>query len=377
MDYENMDLKWQNMLAGIEAQVQFLRESPPVVYGQVSEQLTFERVPSRVYLVGCGDSWYCGMATRLAFEAWAGIPTEAMQALEFSRYYCNYAPANSLLVAISNSGRVSRTVEAVIRAREKGMKTVAGTSNLASRIAQEAEAVIDLGYAERRFAPGTSSYVASLLLEYGLAIRLAQINGRMTDQQVEAKLKEMVALAEGMKRTIEENKPVLESLGKRAKLTDKLIFLGGGPNYGTAFFSMAKVIEAAQVHASGQELEEWAHEQYFVTDSNTYTFVIAPPGPSVSRAREQLWAANEMGSATVAICDASDSETAKLAKVAIPVYGGHDDTLSPLLYCVPAELFALYYAASKNLTMLGFNDPHIKEVNFKQIFDSRITPRDN
>ncbi len=374
MDFKNMDLKWQNMMAGIEAQAPFIRQSPHAVYQQVREKLGLQQAPTRVYLVGCGDSWYCGMATRLAFESWAGVSAEALQALEFSRYYSHHAPQDSLVVAISNSGRVSRTIEAVVRARARGMKTIAGTSALDSRIAQEADLAIDLGYAERRFAPGTSSYMASLLLEYCIALHLAEVGGRMTAAQVTAKLDEIAAEADGMQKTLDANRPRLETLGEQAQLTDKLIFIGGGPNYGTAFFSMAKIFETARVHAAGQELEEWAHEQYFVTGSDTYTFVIAPPGASVDRAREQLWAVNQMNSTSVAICGADDAETAKLGKVAIPVYGGGDEALSPLSYCLPGELFAFYYAATKNLTMLGFDNPRIKEVNFQQIFNSQIAP---
>src|SRR5574341_456959 len=196
MDFKNMDLKWQNMLAGIEAQVSFIRQSPHAVYQQVREKLALKEAPSRVYLVGCGDSWYCGLATRLAFEAWAGVPTEAFQALEFSRYYSRYAPSDSLVVAISNSGRVSRTIEAVVRARARGMKTIAGTSTLDSRIALEAELAIDLGYTERRFAPGTSSYIASLLLEYCVALHIAEVSGCMPPAQVKAKLDEIAAEAD-------------------------------------------------------------------------------------------------------------------------------------------------------------------------------------
>jgi hypothetical protein len=79
-----------------------------------------------------------------------------------------------------------------------------------------------------------------------------------------------------------------------------------------------------------------------------------------------------MKSTSVAICDAGDAETAALGRVVAPVYGGQDEALSPLSYCIPAELFAFYFAALKNLTMLGFDNPHVKAVNFRQIFDSRI-----
>ncbi len=40
----------------------------------------------RVYLTGCGDSYYAAMAAKLAFERWTGLPTEVLPSMEFSRY---------------------------------------------------------------------------------------------------------------------------------------------------------------------------------------------------------------------------------------------------------------------------------------------------
>lgn len=372
MDYSNIDLKWNNMMAGIKAQVDFLRDAPFTIYDNIKSTVKLDKAPSRVFLTGCGDSWYCGMATRYAFEEWAGIPTEAPQALEFSRYIVKYAPEDSVVISVSNSGRVSRTVETAVQGNAHGLYTIGCTSNLEEGLSQEVDATIDLAYAERRFAPGTSSYMASLVVEYCLALYFAELNGRMSADEVQAKLEEMSSLADGMQKTIEENEDVLEELGARASLDDQIVYIGGGPNTGTAFFSMAKMIEAARVNAVGQQLEEWAHEQYFVTDENTYTFVIAPPGAGIDRAREQLYAINEMGSTSIAICDPADTETQALADVTVAVYGEPDELLSPLLYCVPGEMFAFFYAVPKELKMLGFDNPRVKEVNFQQIFHSNI-----
>jgi glucosamine--fructose-6-phosphate aminotransferase (isomerizing) len=372
MDMKNLDLKWQNMQAGIDAQVPFLREGTRASYEQVKTKLANLQVPSRVYLVGCGDSWYSGLATRLAFEAWSGIPTESLQALEFSRYIVQYAPEKSLVLATSNSGRVSRTIECVRRAHARGFKTVALTSNFDSPITQDADFVIDLGYAERRFGPGTSSYMASLLDSYVIALYLAKLAGRLSDAQVESKLDEIAGLSKGMRQTLDAISDPAQTLAERVPMDAKLAFIGGGPNYGTAFFSMAKLIEAARHNTIGQELEEWAHEQYFVTESDTYTFVLAPRGASLDRAREQLRAVRDVGSFAIAVCEEDDTETQALADLTLPVYGHPDEILSPLLYCLAAEVFALEFARSKNRVMLGFDDEHRKQVNFRQIFSSQI-----
>lgn len=367
-----MDLKWQSMWAGIQAQVPFVRDGTRTNYEQIKSKLIDLPIPPRVYLVGCGDSWYSGMATRLAFEAWAHVSTEALQAMEFSRYIVKYAPARSLVVATSNSGRVSRTIEAVSQARVRGLHTIALTSALESAIAQAAEYVFDLGYAERRFGPGTSSYMASMLTAYVLALYLAQRGGHLSDADADAILTRISNLADAMQATIDATSPLLEELAKRVTFESKIAFIGAGPNYGTAFFSMAKMIEAARHNTIGQELEEWAHEQYFVTGQDTYTFVLAPRGAGLDRAREQLRAVRDMGSYAIVACEEDDTETQALADLHIPIFGHPEEILSPLLYCIPAELFAFHFASQRNLTMLGFDDAHRKQVNFRQIFESRI-----
>jgi glucosamine--fructose-6-phosphate aminotransferase (isomerizing) len=372
MDFTNIDLKWQNMRAGIDAQVPFVRDGVRASYLQVQEKLADLAVPERVYLVGCGDSWFCGLATRLAFEAWAGITTESLQAMEFSRYLVPYAPPRSLVVATSNSGRVSRTIECVSRARARGLATVGVTSALDSPIARESAFVLDLAYSERRFAPGTSSYMASLVTSYALALSLAELSGRLARGEVEAQLERISALASAMQQTLDAIEAPIERLAQQVPFEAKIGFIGAGPNYGTAFFAMAKLIEAARHNTSGQQLEEWAHEQYFVTGPDTFTFVLAPRGAGLDRAREQLDAVRAMGSYAIAVCEADDHATQALADLALPVFGQPDEVLSPLLYCLSAEVFALHFAIAHNRTMLGFDDEHRKQINFRQIFDSQI-----
>lgn len=370
----DLELAWASMAAGIEGQIAYLKDAPPVLYEQL-ERLPLA-VPSRIYLTGCGDSWYCAIASRLVFEDWSKISAEAPQAMEFSRYLVRYAPRDALLVGISNSGRVSRTIEAIQCAKQRGLATLAGTGDLSSPAARAAELAVDLGYAERRFAPGTSSYLASLVLVDCLALRVAELAGRLDRAAVRSRLSEIAALSDPMRRTIDAQTPVLQELGARARLQDRVMFLGAGPNYGTALFSMAKVIETARHNAVGQELEEWAHEQYFVTDPGSFVFVLAPPGAGLDRAREQLRAVRDVGGVAIAVCDPDDAATAALAEVTLPVFGRPAELLSPLLYCVTGELFAYHFAVSKDLTMLGFDEEKRKLVNFRQIFESRITPLD-
>src|SRR2546426_8540194 len=121
----NVELKWENMYRGIHAQVEWLQKGPDELFANARRMFT--TVPPRIYLAGCGDSHYAGLAARLAFERWSGVPTQALPSLELSRYELELAPAGAWAVCVSNSGEVVRTVEAAANARARGLLAIGGT----------------------------------------------------------------------------------------------------------------------------------------------------------------------------------------------------------------------------------------------------------
>jgi len=75
----------------------------------------------RIYLVGCGDSYHAPVGAELAFHQLTGVPTQAVSALTFGRYMAAFlpptGPQTNLVIAVSVSGVVSRTIEALRLAR--------------------------------------------------------------------------------------------------------------------------------------------------------------------------------------------------------------------------------------------------------------------
>ena len=371
MDEDELDLKWDNMHAGIEAQPAYLRAGAVRDMYEAAAGLATP-VPSRIYLVGAGDSHYAGIATRFAFERWTGIPTEALESLEFSRYAVEAAPAGALVVAVSNSGRVARTVEAVRFAGQRGVRSIGCTYFTDSALARAASGTLAWTYEDVGFGPGTLSYLASLVALYALAIRLGVATGRIGEAERDELLDSVTACADAVAWTITASRPVAETVAAGINPGSVVTVIGGGPSYGTAVFGMAKFIESARHNAMGQELEEWAHEQYFVTGPGSHTFVVAPAGASVDRAREQLQAVRDVGGTAIAICDPADAATAALADVVLPIRAPASELLSPIVTAVPLELVALAYARRLGGTMLGFDDLNRRDVNWRQIYGSAI-----
>ena len=65
-----------------------------------------------IYTAGCGDSFYAGLACEMAFARFCRLPVKALSAMQFARYEADRLPHHAVLFGISNSGQVSRSIEA-------------------------------------------------------------------------------------------------------------------------------------------------------------------------------------------------------------------------------------------------------------------------
>ena len=301
----------------------------------------------RVLLTGCGDSYMAGVATEQTFEQIAGVPTEALTAMQAGRYAAPYFdhmfPRNPLVVGVSVSGTVARTREALIQARKHGGLTVAVTGNPESPLAQVSEKILPCVVPDFAPAPGIRSYRISLLALYLLAIRIAEIRTRLTQDEANAMRRQLKGTAESIAATIAAIKEPVQRLAEATAKHEHFVFVGDGPNLSTALFSAAKLMEAAGRYADGQDTEEWAHLQYFVNrDPSAPVFFISPGGRGHSRTAELVEPARRIGRTIVAIVPEGDTAIASSADWVLPVVGNVPELFSPMVYAVAGELYAAY-----------------------------------
>ena len=107
------------MVAQVKSLPALIRTEFKSIDRQVRLLMNFDDFLSikRIVITGCGDSHMAGVAAELAFEKYAGIPTDPMRANTAGRYASPYSlsffPRNPLVIGISVSGTVTRTREAV------------------------------------------------------------------------------------------------------------------------------------------------------------------------------------------------------------------------------------------------------------------------
>ena len=331
------------------------------------------------FMIGCGDSYCAALAARQFMSKATGRHVEPVEALEFSRYLVEDLPKNSFVFGVSNSGTVSRTIEGVRLARDKGAWTFAVTVNATNKLAQTAETLLRINSIDnikqlpdgtRVVTPGTVTYTASMLGLFTAAIAIGERLGTLDKARSAQLVAELQKTAEAMHAADAGTLAIARKLAPSITANRNTVILGGGPNYATAYFGMAKWFEGLTRPAHVSQIEEWAHEHYFMTGENTDTIIILPPGASRDRGLEQARAAREMGSRVIIIGEEGDADAQAASDAYFPMPKGIPEYLTPFVYKLPFEYLSCVTSELQKIAFLNFDNPKRLEVNFRQIFNS-------
>jgi len=329
--------------------------------------LTAERVKSlkKIYVTGCGDSYFAALGSRFFFRDVTGMDVEPVESMEFSRYIAplirrvlhgeeasmGNEAAETMVLAVSNSGRVSRTLEALIQARKAGTFTVAMTGNRDRCLTAEPDGIIAgalpniRSMLEKLSEPGVmerlpkmigletgiemylfmlGAYFGSLAHLYTAAIHIGEVRGLVSPDQRDEYVHLLLDAVENAVRTAGDTYHSVMEAAARFRDQKAFLFLGSGPGDAAAVLSAAKIFEQPHLNGVGQHTEEWAHLQLFYTrPGGVPVFLVVPPdgrrhGAGRDRAMEQIRGIRDLGGTAIVICSPDDHELSKAADCAIP-----------------------------------------------------------
>jgi glucosamine--fructose-6-phosphate aminotransferase (isomerizing) len=297
--------------------------------------------PQRIVMTGCGDSLTVMIGARLLLEQLLGIPCEPVQALDFAYYGYRTVGPGTLLITLSSSGMTTRTVEAMLVAKAKGARTLALSNTVGSALMAESDLALRI-HAERKGWPTQASTAAmALLMQLGIA--LARALGRST-ADVEGLQAALDALPSFIASTVAAQVDVVRSIAGREASRSLYLFAGGGPSFASALFGAAKVKECTPDHAIAIPQEEFHH--YNSLKVGDPLFIIAPAGPSVARARDTAFEGRRWGGQIYSIVTEGDDRLDACSDVVLTL-PTMPEALSPLVSCVPVQLFAYHLAITK------------------------------
>jgi ribokinase len=310
-----------------------------------------------LYLTGCGDSAFAGLAASLAFRRHSRLQVHPVHALDLARYLVRYLPPPSAVLAISFSGKVGRTIEAARQAAAFGHPVIALTHHADGPLAEAADRILPIDVPTLGFSPGTSTYIAMLATLIDLALRTAGEDGA---RRARAACDELPGQAA---KTLGWCDAVADEASARIAAARFVTFIGAGPNEATARFGAAKLFEASQHLAVATNLEEWAHEEYFITRAGDPVVVVAPAGAGHDRAGEILSELSFLGADATVVTDTQPPGPA--THLRLP--GGVPEELSPVLAALPLAQLGFHLARQAGKRSYNFPSEQAKIEHYATI----------
>ena len=325
--------------------------------------------PSRVYLVGCGDSFDGGVATRPIWERLCRMPVEPVPAMSFSTSLVDDAPRDALVVALSQSGKVSRVVEAVRAAGERGLRTVAITAKDDSPLAVEpTTATWTMAFDKLGAIPGTTSHVlgAVALAELGCAISDDEPGAPNVRQELDA-LPELVGVA------VDASFEAAERHVGAIERELPLLSLGYGPCLSSARYTIRKLLELTQLMALWQETEEYAHDEYSLVDARFRVIEFAPPDRGGTRNLEIARYLHRLDVHLAVVTEPPEAEAYRSLADVVYAMPTCPPVVRPMLYAVPGQVLSLMTARRIGGSLYGMAERFHREDGDPQIYQSGIT----
>lgn len=310
--------------------------------------------PGRVVLCGSGDSLFAARSVLPALRRWTGLAIEVKTSLDFARYEAPLLGAGDVLLAISNSGNSTRTRETIALARDRGLATVGITGSLEGPLAELAESVVHrpVGRCDRldpsyaRVFLNMAEYLATLYTLFALGLEWGARRGRLSAKETAAHYAAIDGALASLAPIARASEPAMIGLAEDLADADTVWTIGAGPNFGTAEYCAAKFHEQIPLNGIAQDLEEWAHLQYFLTLSwgkRSVVLVLAPPGNALDRAEELVEGIAGAGGRAIVLAH-PDHGTFAGALRRIDLSAEAPELLTPVSYHIPVQLLVLHLA---------------------------------
>jgi glucosamine--fructose-6-phosphate aminotransferase (isomerizing) len=299
---------------------------------------------NRVSIVACGSSHYAGMAGKLLFERWAGLPVEVDVASEF-RYRAPLVDERTLVVFVTQSGETMDTLAGFRLAREKGAATVGITNVVGSSITRGADANFHLQAGPEIGVVATKTYTTELVVLVLMALDFAQRRGAVSETEVGRIVDELRQLPSKLEAAL-ETQEYAEEVAKRYSDRNGFFFIGRNLGYPTALEGALKLKEISYIHAEGYAGGELKHGPIAMLDSGFPVFTIIPRSEIYEKLFSNIQEVRARKAHVIAVATEGDEAIRSSAEEVFYVPETLEE-LNPVLTVIPLQLFAYYMALER------------------------------
>ncbi|HEX6548355.1 MAG TPA: glutamine--fructose-6-phosphate transaminase (isomerizing), partial [Candidatus Dormibacteraeota bacterium] len=298
---------------------------------------------NEVRLLGMGTSLHAAQLGEYVIEDWAGIRARAEDASEF-RYRRPTVGEDTLTVVITQSGETADTLVGLRQAKERGSLTIAVTNVVGSTATRDADGAIYLHSGPEICVASTKTFVAHMVSQYLLALRLATAHGRISLERRQELAHALRDLPDMIRKVLDREQDIARLAHHYSRFRN-FMYVGRGINVPVAREGALKLKEISYLHAEGTSGGELKHGPIALLDANFPVIAICTDSLTREKMVSNVHEMVARDAPVLALVTEGDHSLAELATDILTVPAA-DEATTAVLNTVVLQLFA-YHVASE------------------------------
>jgi glucosamine--fructose-6-phosphate aminotransferase (isomerizing) len=298
----------------------------------------------KFHFVACGTAMHAGTVGKSLIEKLARIPCEVDFASEF-RYKDPILAADTLVVAISQSGETADTLAALRLAKSRGIDTLAIVNVTGSSIAREAAHVLHTYAGPEIAVASTKAFSVQVAMLYLVALETARTGGKMDANEAKQMTSNLLETIEKIPEVIALSDRLKNIAGSFVG-THSLFYMGRGVDYSLAMEGSLKLKEISYIHSEAYAAGELKHGTISLITDGTPVIALATQSNLLAKTVSNIKEVRSRGGYVLLIAKdgfAIDSDLCD-ESVFLPQV---DETFLPLLAVIVLQLIAYHVAVAR------------------------------
>jgi glucosamine--fructose-6-phosphate aminotransferase (isomerizing) len=258
------------------------------------------------------------------------------------RYADPLVRPGSLTIAISQSGETADTLAAARLARRLGSRLLALTNVVGSTLSREADDILYTRAGPEIAVASTKAYLAMLVAEYLLALRIGTARGVVDDALAERVAHGLSLLPEHIAAALGDE-PLVRRAAERIVDARDVYFIGRGLDHAVAMEGSLKLKEVSYLHSEAMPAGELKHGTLALVTAGTPVVAVITQQAVYDKTISAIQEVKARGGAVIAVAYDDDTEIGKHVDTVMRIPRA-DDLLGPVTAAVPLQLLAYHVA---------------------------------
>lgn len=261
------------------------------------------------------------------------------------RYRNPILDEHTLVVVISQSGETADTLAALREAKEQGAKVLGIVNVVGSSIAREADNVMYTWAGPEIAVATTKAYSAQLIAMYLLAMKFAQVRGKIRDDETAEMLKDMKALPAQIEMIL-NNREKIQKFANRYLAARDIFFIGRGLDHAISMEGSLKLKEISYIHSEAYAAGELKHGTISLIEEGTLVAAVLTQKELYKKMLSNMVEVSTRGAFVLAVTNEGNTEVERAADyvVYIPETNRY---FTNSLAIIPLQLFGYYIAVGR------------------------------